>query len=250
MLVALVNAVSPEIVSVYGEVDYESAVRQQEEYCAALARGGARVERLAVNSHYPDGCFIEDTAIVVDEVAVLTNMTAEWRRDEPAAVESVLAAYRDVARLSDAAAIDGGDVLRVGRDVFVGLSARTNARAAEELKRILGPLGYSVTTVGVAGCLHLKTACTALDEGTLLVNPAWVETEPFGGFELLHVPEDEPLSANTLRVHDTLFLQAGFPKTIELVGNRHERTEVLDTSEFGKADGSLTCLSLIFEHEV
>lgn len=250
MLIALTNAVSPEIVAVYGEVDYELAVRQQQEYCAALARGGARVERLAVNNAYPDGCFIEDNAIVVDELAVVTNMAAEWRRGEPAAVESVLAGYRDTARLSDAATIDGGDVLRVGRELFVGLSSRTNARAAEELKRILGPLGYRVTPVNVTGCLHLKSACTALDERTLLVNPAWVETEPFNGFELLPVVEDEPLAANTLRVHDTLFLQARFPKTIELVRERHERTEVLDTSEFMKADGALTCLSLLFEHEV
>lgn len=249
MLIALTNAVSPEIVAVYGEVDFELAVRQQDEYCAALARGGARVERLAVNSLYPDGCFIEDTAIVVDEVAVVTNMTAEWRRGEPGAVEQVLAGYRDVARLSGAATIDGGDVLRVGRELFVGLSSRTNRRAAEELKRILGPFGYEVTPVDVKGCLHLKTACTALDERTLLVNPAWVKTEPFGGFELLAVPEDEPLAANTLRVNDTLFLQAGYPKTLELVRERHERTEVLETSEFAKADGSLTCLSLIFEHE-
>lgn len=249
MLVALTNAVSPEIVAAYGEVDYELALRQHEEYCAALARAGARVERLAVNGNYRDGCFIEDAAVVVDEVAVVTNMAAEWRRGEPAAVESVLAAYRDTARLSDAAAMDGGDVLRVGRELFVGLSARTNARAAEELKRALGPFDYRVTPVNVTGGLHLKTACTALDERTLLVNPRLVETEAFAGFELLTVPEDEPLAANTLRVRDTLFLQAGFPKTIEMVRGRHGQTEVLDISEFIKADAGLTCLSLIFEHE-
>jgi dimethylargininase len=194
MLVALTNAVSPEIVSVYSEVDFELAVRQQDEYCAALARAGARVERLAVNGHYPDGCFIEDTAIVVEELAVVTNMMAEWRRGEPAAIENVLAGYRDVARLSAAAEMDGGDVLRVGRELFVGLSSRTNRRAFEELKRTLGPFGYSVTAVGVKGCLHLKTACTALDERTLLVNPAWVETEAFAGYERLAVPLDEPRS--------------------------------------------------------
>ena len=90
---------------------------------------------------------------------------------------------------------------------------------------------------------------SALGRRTLLVNPKWVETEAFAGYELLAVPLDEPLAANTLRVNDTLFLQAGFPKTVELVGVRHERTEVLDMSEFNKADGSLTCLSLVFEHE-
>jgi dimethylargininase len=249
MLIALTNDVSPEIAAAYGELDFELAVRQHEEYCAALARAGARVEQLTVNNHYYDGCFIEDTAVVVDELAVVTNMTAEWRRGEPAAVENVLAGYRDVARLGDAAEMDGGDVLRVGRELFVGLSSRTNLRAAEELKRLLRPFDYEVTAVGVKGCLHLKTACTALDERTLLVNRAWVETEAFAGFELLAVPEDEPLAANTLRVGDTLFLQAGFPKTVEMVRQRHERTEVLDTSEFAKADGSLTCLSIIFEHE-
>lgn len=249
MLVALTNAVSPELAALYGEVEFGLAARQHEEYCAALARAGARVERLAVNEHYADGCFIEDTAVVVDELAVVTNMTAEWRRGEPAAVENVLAGYRDVARLGGAAEVDGGDVLRVGRELFVGLSSRTNRRAAEELRRLLWPFDYEVTAVGVKGCLHLKTACTALDERTLLVNPAWVETEAFKGFELVVVPEDEPLAANTLRVGDTLFLRAGFPKTIEMVRGRYERAEILDTSEFAKADGSLTCLSVIFEHE-
>lgn len=250
MLVALTNAVSPEIVAHYEGLDYELAVRQQEEYCAALARAGARVERLALNAHYPDGCFIEDTAVVVDELAVVTNMAAELRRGEPEAVESVLAAYRDVARVSGAATLDGGDVLRVGRELFVGLSSRTNARAAEVLKRILGSFGYRVTPVAVTGGLHLKTACTALDDRTLLVNAAWVETEPFKGFELLAVPEDEPLAANTLRVGDTLFLQAGFPKTARLVCERQERVELLDISEFARANAGLTCLSVIFEHEI
>ncbi len=248
MLIALTNAVSPGLVDLYGSVDYPLALRQHEEYCRALEECGAAVERLALNASYPNGCFVEDTAIVVDELAVVTAMGAAGRRGEPAAIERVLARYRDTARVSPPATIEGGDVLRVGKRFFVGVSARTNRRGAEELAGILRPLGYSVTAAEVRGGLHLKSACTALDEETLLVNPRWVGLDPFEGFRLLSVPKEEGEAANTLRVGETLFLQAGFPRTMAMVRERYAGTRVLDISEFIKAEAGLTCLSLVFAH--
>ncbi|MGH9900782.1 MAG: dimethylarginine dimethylaminohydrolase family protein [Pyrinomonadaceae bacterium] len=248
MLVALTNVVSPKLVGQYGAVDYPLALRQHDEYCAALAERGVSVERLAVNASYQNGCFVEDTAVVVDELAVITTMGAASRRGEPAAVGKHLAKYRETVHLSPPAALEGGDVLRVGKRLFVGLSSRTDARGLEELKRILSPFGYDVSGVSVRDGLHLKTACTALDGETLLVNPEWVDTEPFKGFRLLAVPGDEATAANTLRVGDTIFLSACFPRTAEMVRERFARTEVLDISEFRKAEAGLTCLSIIFEH--
>lgn len=248
MLIALTNAVSPELVDLYGSVDYTLALRQHEEYCRALEECGVAVERLTLNASYPNGCFVEDTAIVVDELAVMTAMVAASRRGEPAAIEKVLARYREIARVSSPATIDGGDVLRVGKQLFVGVSSRTNPQGVEALRSILRPFGYVVTAVEVRGGLHLKSACTALDEETLLINPRWVDVEPFAEFRLLPVAEGEDEAANTLRVGETVFLQAGFPRTIEMVQGRYAGTRLLDISEFIKAEAGLTCLSLVFNH--
>jgi dimethylargininase len=248
MLVALTNAVSPRLVERYGSVDYLLAQRQHEEYCQALERHGVKVERLAENASYPNGCFIEDTAIVVDEIAIITSMGVENRRGEPSAIKKVLARYRQVARVSSPATIEGGDVLRIGRKVFVGTSSRTNSQGVEAVARILSPFGFDVRAVGVRGGLHLKSACTALDDETLLVNQEWVDVDALNGFRRLPVSEDEMMAANTLRIGENIILQAGFPKTIEMVQERFEHTEVLDISEFVKAEAGLTCLSLVFEH--
>jgi dimethylargininase len=248
MLVGLTNAVSQGLVESYSAVDYPLALRQHEEYCAALAGHGVRVERLAENASSPNGCFVEDTAIVVDEVAVMTSMGAESRREEPAAMEQVLSRYREIARVSPPATIEGGDVLRLGKRLWVGVSSRTNAQGFAELERILKPFGYDLTAVNVKGGLHLKSACTALDAETFLVNPQWIDVEPLKQFKLLPVPEDEAMAANTLRVGETLFVQAGFPRTIEMVQGFYVKTEVLNISEFIKAEAGLTCLSLIFEY--
>jgi dimethylargininase len=247
MQVALTNAVSPWLVENYPFVDFELALLQQDAYCKKLADHGVQVKRLKVNCGCPDGCFIEDTAVVVDELAILTNMGCDSRHSEPEAIETELAKYRQVEHISPDARLEGGDILQLGRTIFVGLSSRTNMRAVEELERILGPLDYSLVPVTVKGGLHLKTACTALDDETLLVNPRWVDTDPFKAWRVLDVPEEEPMGANTLRVDDTILLHEGFPKTVELVHKNYERTEVLDIEEFMKANAGLSCLSLIFE---
>jgi dimethylargininase len=253
MIRAITHKVSPRIVECQltfidrTPIDFQLAARQHDEYCAALEKHSAIVERLSENDSYPDSCFVEDTAIVVDELAIITSMGAASRRGETALIEREMSKYRDVAHISLPATIEGGDVLRVGKKVYVGQSSRTNIQGVEELAKILTPLGYKVIPVETKRSLHLKSACTAIDDETLLVNPRWVELDGFKGFKLLYTPAEEPWSANVLRIGPTVCLQPGFPRTIDMVKEVAETVEVVDTSELGKAEGALTCLSIIFE---
>ena len=256
MLIGLTHAVSPDITNCEvtfidrERIDYHLAVQQHEDYCAALSKCGVGVRKLSTNLAHPDSCFVEDMAVVVDELAVVTSMGVASRRGETEAIETELARYREMAHIRPPATIEGGDVLRVGRRVFVGLSRRTNAQGIKGLARILRPRGYDVCPVNVRGSLHLKTACTVIGGETLLANRRWVDLEPFEGYNVLFTPEDEPWAANTLRIGDTIFLQSGFPRTLELVQGLLDRVEVIDTSEFRKAEAGLSCLSIIFQDTV
>ena len=247
MLIALTNAVSAKLVDLYPAVDHAAARQQHERYCEALQRHGAELRRLSVNAEHGDGCFIEDNAVVVDEVAILAAMGASHRRHEPRAVAPVLAEYRPVEYVADDARIEGGDVLRVDRDIFVGRSARTNQRGIDELRRILEPFGYRVTGVDVADGLHLKTACTALDSSTLLANQGWLDMAPFQRFNVIDIHPDEPTAANVVRIGGAILMHTGYTRTLARVRERFPHAQTVDISEFAKADGGLTCLSLMFE---
>jgi dimethylargininase len=253
MLIAITRDVSPSIANCEltfidrQPIDFEAATRQLENYRAALERCGAVVKRLPADSRYPDSCFVEDTAIVVDEVAVIASMGAVSRRGETAAVEAELAPYRRIARITLPATIDGGDVLRVGKKILVGLSTRTNEAGVVQLARLLEPAGYQVIPVRTSQSLHFKSDCTAIDDSTLLVNPDRIQVEDLQAFTTIHTPPNEPEAANVLRVNATLFVQAGFPVTMERLQRLHSSVEILDTSEFRKAEAALTCLSILFE---
>ncbi|HEU4391673.1 MAG TPA: arginine deiminase family protein, partial [Blastocatellia bacterium] len=188
----------------------------------------------------------EDTAVVVDEVAVMCSPGVASRRGETRLIEDELSKYRQVMSISLPATIEGGDVLRIGKSIFVGDSTRTNSGGIEELAKILEPFGYRIIPVKTRGSLHLKSACTAIDDETLFVNPAWIALVPLKGFKLVITPPEEPESANVLRVGDAVCVQAGFPRAAELIRNFAERVEVIDTSELRKAEAGLTCSSIIF----
>jgi dimethylargininase len=173
-------------------------------------------------------------------------MGAAHRRQEPAAIAPVLAEYRRVERVSEQARIEGGDVLQIDRAIFVGRSARTNQRGVDELERILEPLHYRVTAVDVPDGLHLKTACTALDSSTLLANREWIDMSAFDGFDVIDVHPGEPTAANVLRIGDAIVMHEGNPRTAARVRSHFPHLQTVDISEFAKADGGLTCLSLIF----
>jgi dimethylargininase len=227
-------------------IDLALAVRQHEGYRAALRACGADVTVLDVNRDMADSVFVEDTAIVLEEIAVMMSPGAVSRRREPAGVEPEVAKYRPIARITLPATIDGGDVVVRGRDVYVGQSARTNARGIDALRAILSPYGYVVTGVGVHGCLHLKTACSALPDGRLLVNPEWIDTAPFDATRLVRVPGREPWAGDVLVIDDQIIASDLFPETIAMLADSDWRVHPVTVSEFAKAEGGVTCLSLVF----
>jgi dimethylargininase len=227
-------------------IDFALAVTQHRGYQAALREAGLRVLELPADPAFPDGVFVEDTAVVLDELAVLTAPAPPSRRGELAAIEAALAPLRPLAWLPADAFLEGGDVLRVGRTVFVGLSGRTGAAGVRALEGTVGPLGYAVVPVRVNGCLHLKSAACAVDDGTLLVNRAWVDAAPFAGLRLVDGPAAEPFGANVLRLPDTVVVSAAFPETAALVRGLGYRVVAVDVSELHKAESGVTCMSLVF----
>jgi len=226
-------------------INLELARRQHADYCRALADCGAQVRTLDVNSAYPDCTFIEDTAIVLDEVAILCPMGTDSRRAEAAGVESVLRDYRDVVKIDLPATLEGGDVLRVGRRLLVGLSSRTNAAGITALAAVASRHGYDVRAVSVLDCLHLKTACSALPDGRLLINRNWIDVSPLGGFELVYAPHAESWGANVALIGETVLAAAAHSQTNEFIRRHGFTTITIDLSEFAKAEGGVTCLSLL-----
>lgn len=230
-------------------IDLALAAEQHATYRQTLARAGADIVVLDVNAAHADAVFVEDTAVVLDEVVVMTSMGAAARRDEVAGIEAELRARRladRIERIEPPATLEGGDVLRVGRTLFVGATARTNDAGIEALARIAGPHGYAVHRVPVQGCLHLKTGCTALPDGTFLVNPRWVSPSALpSGASILAVAEDEPSAANVVLVGDRIVMSAAYPRTIDLIRARGFLVDAVALTELEKAEGSATCLSLL-----
>lgn len=226
-------------------IDVDLARAQHRSYEQALRDAGCSVEHLDASPDMPDSVFVEDIAVVFDELAIVTRPGAASRRAETAAVASALARYRSVQMIQAPGTVDGGDVLVAGRRVFVGRSTRTNDAAVEQMRQMLTPFGYTVCGVEVTGCLHLKSAVTALGGDLLLANPDWIDRAAFAGFELVEVDPLEPMAANALRVDDRVIYPTAFPRTAERIARRGLRLESIDASELAKAEGAVTCCSLI-----
>jgi dimethylargininase len=227
-------------------IDVAKAIAQHKAYQECLAELGARIVCLPAEPELPDAVFVEDPAVVVDEVAILSNMGAPSRRREVSSLADALSSYRPLKFLSEPATLDGGDVLRIGRSVFVGLSRRTNRDGIGQLGDLLGPYGYEVRPAEVRGCLHLKSACSYIGNDTLLANRSWIDAGPLARFELLDVPEDEPAAANALLLNDVVIMPVSFPKTRVRLEKRGFRVRPIDVSELQKAEAGVTCTSLIF----
>jgi dimethylargininase len=226
-------------------IDVERARAQHRAYEPALIDAGCLVERLDAAADMPDSVFVEDIAVVFDELAIITRPGAESRRRETPAVADALAAYRPLKEIQTPGAIDGGDVLVVGRRVFVGRSARTNDAAARQMRQILEPFGYTVCDTAVRGCLHLKSAVTALADDLLLVNRDWIDPAAFDGFTLVDVDPEEPSAANALRLDDRIIFPQAFPRTAGRLSTRGLRLQIVEAGELAKAEGAVTCCSLI-----
>jgi dimethylargininase len=227
-------------------IDAALALRQHEQYQAALRRCGARIVHLPGSRELPDCVFVEDTAIVLDEIAVLMSMGAASRRAEVPAIEAALREFRSLARVELPGTADGGDVVRSGRDVFVGLSQRTNPAGVDTLRAILAPFGYFVVGVPVLHCLHLKSACSALPDGRFLVNAGLIDTSPLQERDLVQVPQAEPLAGDVLVIGERIIASDAFPETGALLTSLGWEVIPVSVSEFAKAEGGVTCLSLVF----
>jgi dimethylargininase len=229
-------------------IDLKKAREQHAGYCAALRAAGAEVHVLPALDHLPDAAFVEDTAVVVDEVAMLGAPGVASRAAEVEAIAAALEAYRVVLPLDGMdATLEGGDVLRIGRTLYVGRSRRTNDAGIEALRRHLEPRGYRISPVPVEGCLHLKTGCSHAGEGIVVVNPQWVDARLFEreSLAVVTVAPSEPWAANVLRVGDTLLVSMGNRTTAARLREVGLDPVEIEISEFQKAEAGLTCLSLL-----
>jgi dimethylargininase len=227
-------------------IDLELARRQHQAYEQTLRGLGVQVHSLPEEPGLPDAVFVEDAAIVLDECAVITRPGAASRRPETETIARELAPYRKLFTIRAPGTLDGGDVLTVGRDIFVGLSSRSNQAAVDQLQALLTAYGYTVTGVQVTGCLHLKSAVTQVAAGTLLVNPAWIDASYFHGLKLIETDPSEAYAANALLVDGTVIMQPAYPKTRARLEALGIHPLLVDESELGKAEGALTCCSLLF----
>ena len=253
MLTAITRAVSPAIVNCElsfidrKPIDLARARQQHQAYETLLAKLGARVISLPPEPGLPDSMFVEDPAIVLDELAVILPLGTDSRRGEAASLAKELSKYRKLASVELPGTLEGGDVLRIGRKLFVGLTKRSNAEGLRRLAEIVKSHGYEVFSVPVTGCLHLKSAVTWIRDTTLLANRAWFDTTPFVGYDWIDVHPSEPHAANALSLNGTVIFPASFPRTRGRVGSLDFRVTPLDISELQKAESGLTCSSLLFE---
>jgi dimethylargininase len=227
-------------------IDFERAQAQHGAYEQALARAGCRVESLPALDDLPDSVFVEDVAIVLDEIAIVTRPGARSRRAEADHIAPLLAKYRRVSFIQEPGTLDGGDVLRLGRRLYVGRSGRSDDNGIEQLRAVAWPYGYTVTAVPVSGCLHLKSAITEVSPGVVLVNPAWVGPAIFGHATVMEVDPAEPYGANGLLVGSRLIYPESFPRTRRRLEAAGIVIEPVDVSELQKAEGAVTCCSLVF----
>ena len=226
-------------------IDLDLARSQHCAYVNALKELGCDVIELPAEPDLADSVFVEDTAVILPEVAVITRPGADSRKPETESIARALAPLAKLIHVREPATIDGGDVLVLGKRIYVGLSTRSNQEAIDQLNEMLGGYGYSVTGVVVHDCLHLKSAVTRVDDQTLLINKAWVDTGHFGDFELIEVDPSEPYAANCLPIGGSILFPTAFPETCAELEEKGYRVVTVDVSELAKAEGAVTCCSLI-----
>jgi dimethylargininase len=226
-------------------IDMARAGAQHETYRAALAEAGAEVIVLPALVAHPDCVFVEDVLISLPEISILTRPGALSRRGEVAAMAAHVPGDRPSTHIEAPGTLDGGDVMIVGRTLYVGQSRRTNAAGIAALAAIVAPHGYKVAAVPVPGALHLKSAVSALSPGLLLINADWIDSAAFAGVEQILVHPEEGFAGNSLTVGNTIFLQTAHARTADRVAATGISVRLIDTSEFAKAEGGLTCMSVI-----
>lgn len=227
-------------------IDVARARVEHDGYVAALRRCGVDVTVLPADDTQPDSVFVEDPVLVLDEVVLALPMGAVSRKREADALIAQLERDRPVARLAGSGTVEGGDVLRAGRDLYVGVSRRSDVAGIHALRDAVARFGYRVHPVAVTGCLHLKTACTRVGDH-FLVNDAWIDVSGLGTAPRLGVPPSEPFGANTLTIDNVVFTMASCPSTAALLEGEGFHVESVDITELQKAEAGLTCLGVVFE---
>jgi dimethylargininase len=252
MLTAITRAVSPALASCElsfierQSIDLEKARKQHRDYEKALESLGARVISLPAEPALPDSMFVEDPALVLDELAVIFPLGTALRRPEAASLAQALAPFRKLAYIELPGTVEGGDILRIDRKLFVGLTRRSNAEGHRQLAQIVAAHKYQVISIPVTGCLHLKSAVTYLGLNTLLANRRWFDPTALAAYDVIDVDPAEPHAANGLALAGTIIFPASFPKTRARLESRGFQVTPLDISELQKAESGLTCSSLIF----
>jgi dimethylargininase len=226
-------------------IDYARAVDEHDQYEATLRSLGCRVERLPDAPDLPDSVFVEDAAVVLDEVAVIARPGAESRRPEVDAMTAALRPHRPLVFIEAPGTLDGGDVLVTPGRIFVGISGRTNPEGVRQLAAAVAPHGFEVLSIPVTGCLHLKSAVTQAGDGILLLNPEWIDVAHFTEFELIEVDPSEPAAGNVLRIGDVLICAEEHPKTRRRLEERGLVTQFVPAGELAKAEGGVTCCSVM-----
>jgi len=227
-----------------GKPDYEKALEQHDVYCDTLMRCGVELTVLDADERFPDGCFVEDTAVVNSNVAVITHPGAVARRGEEVEISRVLSGYRKLETIEFPGTLEGGDVLKMENQYFIGISGRTNREGARQLSSILSKYGFASSEIKLESGLHLKSDIAYLGNGNFISTPALSGMAYPANTVILD--DDESYSANCLLVNDFLLIPKGFPKSKRKLADLGYNIVELEMSEFRKMDGGLTCLSLLF----
>src|SRR5258707_9766326 len=241
MLTAITRAVSPalancELLFVSRQpIDLNRAYAQHRAYEALLGKLGAHVISLPADPALPDSMFVEDPAIVLDELAVILPLGRESRRPEAVSLAQALAKFRKLEYVTLPGTMEGGDILRIGRKLFAGVSSRTNSEGIRQLEAILKPYGYETIPVRVTGCLHLKSAVTFIGRNTLLANRAWIDTEPFASYDWIDAAREDRHAPNAVALGGTVAFPASFPPTRALRESPGFHVAALDTSVLQQA---------------
>ena len=251
MVIAITREVSPrfnecEITHIERTpIDLSVARAQHHEYVNVLKKLGCEVIELPAEADLPDSVFVEDAAFILPEVAVITRPGADSRKRESESIIPVLSQYVNLVQVREPATVDGGDILVLGKKIYVGLSSRSNQEAINQLNKLLCEYGYTVTGVKTHDCLHLKSALTCVDDKTLLINKNWVDTRHFEQFDWIEVDSSEPFAANCLPIGKSIVFPTSFPKTRARLEEKGHKVITVDVSELAKAEGAVTCCSLL-----
>lgn len=234
---------SPEIETT---INVELAKQQHSQYCETLRQVGLTLIPIDADDRFPDCCFVEDPAFVIEDKAIISIMGAKSRVGEEIEVEKTLSRFKKVYKIDPPGTIEGGDVLRINEKIYIGLSKRTNRSAIQQVNNIVSEYGYQVIPVKIEHTLHLKSAFTYLGNDSIVISPGHLDNKLFSEYNKIIIPKIEAHGANCLSINGRVLIQEGYPSTKKLIQDKGFETVTIEVSEFRKGGGSLSCLSIIF----